>query len=148
MDELRRCILIDLLPQTRDMYVDHVVERCGPGWLFPDIAAQHLARYELPMMAQQVLEEVELAGRELDRPASPRHASADQIHLEVGRLQPEDLIGPTPTEQGTNAGKKLWEGEGLHEVIVPTAIEPEDPVLDRIPGRQNENGRAEAASPQ
>src|SRR5205814_7565591 len=40
------------------------------------------------------------------------------------------------------------EGERLHEVAIRTAVEPEHPVLDRIPGRQDENRRADAASPQ
>src|SRR2546426_12766626 len=98
MDELRRYILIDLLPETGDVHVDDVVERRGPGGLLPDIAGQHLPRDELLMMTQQVLQEIELAGRELDRPASSRYPSAGQIHLEVGRLQPQDLVGPTAAQ--------------------------------------------------
>ena len=78
----------------------------------------------------------------------PLVTPADQIHLEVGRLQAQDLIGPTAAHEGPDAGQKFREGKRLHEVVVRTAVEPEHPVLDRIPGRQNENRRAEAASPQ
>jgi hypothetical protein len=130
------------------VHVDHVVERRRPRWLLPNLAGQHLPRYELLVMTQQVLQEVELAGCELDGPVSSRHPSADQIHLEVDRLQSQHLIRPTATQQGTDAGEQLREREGFHEVVVRTAVEPEHPVLDRVPGRQDEHRRTESASPQ
>src|SRR5438876_12241158 len=39
-------------------------------------------------------------------------------------------------------------GERRHDVVFRTTVEPKHPVLDRIPGRQYEDRRAKAASPQ
>src|SRR5207244_11852552 len=58
------------------------------------------------------------------------------------------LNPPPPTTQGTDARQKHLEAERPHEVVVRTAVDAEHPVLDRIPGRQDENRRAEAASAQ
>src|SRR5262245_42161354 len=50
VDELRRRVLIDLLPEARNVHVDHVVERRSARRFLPDVAGQHLTRYQLPMM--------------------------------------------------------------------------------------------------
>ena len=71
MNQLDRVVEIDLAAQPRDVDVDHVVERRRARGFLPDIARQRLARHDLPLIPQQILEQLEFADGELDRLAAP-----------------------------------------------------------------------------
>ena len=63
-----RPIQVDLAPQPGDMDVDDVVERRRSRRFLPHVARQRLARHDLPLVPEQVLEQLELADRQLDPP--------------------------------------------------------------------------------
>ena len=46
---------------------------------------------EVPLMAQQILEQIELADREIERPAATRSPPRDEVDFEIRRLQPHDV---------------------------------------------------------
>src|SRR5690242_6160434 len=56
--------LVDLLPETADMHVDHVGLRVE--MVVPDILQQHRARDDMARVAHQVFEQPELARLQLD----------------------------------------------------------------------------------
>src|SRR5207244_2905456 len=59
---------VDLLPQPCHLHVDDIVERRRPARLFPHLARQHLARHQVPLMTEQVFEELELSGGQIEQP--------------------------------------------------------------------------------
>ena len=80
---------IDFASKPRHLHVDDVVERRRAARLLPDIARQHLARHEMPLMAQQVLEQLELAAGQVDRAVATDDSPCDEVHFEVGRPSAE-----------------------------------------------------------
>jgi hypothetical protein len=66
VNQLFALFRVDLSPQSRDVNVNDVVERCGPRRFLPDITRQALTRHHLTLMAEKVLEQLELARSEID----------------------------------------------------------------------------------
>ena len=69
--------------------------------LLPDVARQRLARHHLALVAQQVLEQLELAHGQLHGLAAARHLARDQVHVEIadaeaGRLRRAARAAPAP----------------------------------------------------
>src|SRR5438067_7774483 len=83
VNEPRMPFDIDFLPQASDLHIDHVVERGRASWLFPDLARQHLARDEVALMPKEVFEELELAGRQIERPFAADGAPCHEVQFEV-----------------------------------------------------------------
>src|SRR5689334_21908993 len=77
---------IDLVPEPRDQHVDDV--RARIEGVSPDVREDHRLREDLAGVAQQVLEERELARTELDGLAAPLHASAQEIHRKIRYREP------------------------------------------------------------
>ena len=116
--QARLAFLLELLPQVADVDRDHVVV---VRLVAPHRREQLLARKHLPRMAEQVLEQVELSGREaeLSRPA-PRRVRG-RLELDISEPQP---VGRTRTpQQRAHAREQLLVGEGFHEVVVGAAVE-------------------------
>src|SRR5919198_162756 len=80
VNEPRPSFAVDLFPKTRHLNINHVVERGRAAWLFPHFARKHLARDERPLMPKQVLEELELANRQVQ--VSTAADSAPRHHVE------------------------------------------------------------------
>jgi hypothetical protein len=91
-------------------------------------------------MAHQVLEEGELARRQIDRTPPARHAPRRGVELQVP--DPKDrgsLGGPAPHERA-QARQQLGERERLGQVVVGAGVEPRDPVGHRVARRKHEDG--------
>ena len=74
VNQLDWLLVIDLAAQPRNVHVDDVVEWRGARRLLPDVARQRFTRDDLTLVAHQVLEQFELAYRQVDgsaRPVSP-----------------------------------------------------------------------------
>jgi hypothetical protein len=104
MDEFAGELLIHLLPEAGDVDVNHVIEWGSAGGFFPHVVAEHLPRHQLVVVAQQVFEELELAGRQLQYPVATGDRARHQIHLKVPGFQAQNLIHPAPSEQRPNPG--------------------------------------------
>src|SRR5262245_61907698 len=113
MNQLDGVIDVDLPAKAGDLDVDDVVERNGVGGLLPDVPGERGARDDLPLVAEQELEQLELAGRQVHRAPAARDAPLHQIQLEI-RVAQTHWIGRTPAAaQRADPGEELGEGEGL-----------------------------------
>ena len=50
------------------------------------------------------------------------------------------MTGAGPTQQRADARAQLLDGERLDEVVVGACVEPLDPVVDRVPRSDDQNG--------
>ena len=148
MNQSFETVRIDFAPEPRHLHVDDVVERCRPARLSPDVSREHLARDEVALVPQQVLEQLELTTGELERSSAPNDAPRHEVHLEIRDLQPNDIRRTAATEQRANAREQLRQRERLHQVIVRTQVQPRHSVVDSIARRENEHWRLDPALPQ
>ena len=122
MDELDLEVPVDLGAQPAHMGLDHG----GPGVEVevPDMLEQHGPRHHPAGVAQQILQQAELARLQVDRPALPGHRPLQQVHLEIAHPQ-HGLRGGhgRAAAERVHAGRQLGEGEGLHEIVVAAGIE-------------------------
>src|SRR5258708_23535046 len=56
VQELLSELVIQLSPQSRDGYINYIIERCLPGALIPHLSRNHLAGYDMPMVFNQALQ--------------------------------------------------------------------------------------------
>src|SRR5262249_47443632 len=91
MYQPRRAVDIDFLTQPRHLHVDDVVERRGAARLLPHIAREHLTRDEVPLVPQEVFEQLELAAGQIDHVIAPHHAARDEIEFQIRGLQSKRL---------------------------------------------------------
>src|SRR5262249_40996830 len=82
---------IDLLAQPGHLHVDHVVEGSGAARLFPRFTGKHLPRDEVALIPQQVLQQLELPDRQVERSVTPRGPARDEIEFQIGRLESKNL---------------------------------------------------------
>src|SRR5215831_14100133 len=141
-------LAIDFLAKPRHLHVDDVVERCRASRFAPDFARQHLPRDQMALMAQQIFEQLEFAGRQLEHPIATERAPGDNVELEIGRLQSEHLRRPSTSKQRADAGQELRERKRLHQIVVCPEVEAEHTVVDAVASGENQNRRVNAALPQ
>src|SRR5207245_690891 len=115
---------VNLLTQAGHLHVDHVVERRGPARLLPDLARQHLPRYEVALMTEQVFQELEFPRSQVEQPVASRRATGDEVHFQIGRLQPEYFRRTTAPQQGADAGEQLGQRKRLDQVVVGAQVQP------------------------
>lgn len=63
--------------------------------------------------------------------------STFQVHLQIARLEAENVFCAPPSNDGPDAREELGKGERLDKVIVCSGIEPDDAVFHRVPGRED-----------
>src|SRR5262249_32672971 len=139
VDQPSAALDVNLLAQTRHLHVDHIVDWCRPSRLFPDLSREHFARDEVTLMAEQILEELELATGEVERPVTANRPPRDDIELQVRDFQAKDVRWASPPEQGSNTSQELRHGERLDKVIVGAEIEPQHPIVNAVAGGENQN---------
>src|SRR5262245_59820884 len=141
--------VVELAAQPRYGHVDHVVEWCGPGGHMPDVAGQHLARYRLAPMAEQILEDVIFLGRYVELAPSPQCLVRYEIDLQVLAVQGNGrLATPTAAQQGADARQDFCEGKRLDQVVVGSFVEPVHPVFDGVFRSEDQHGRLDSTLPQ
>ena len=67
-----------------------------------------------------------------------------EMHLEIPDAEPGRLGDTAAPYERANAGEKFRKGERLDEVVVGAGVESDDAVLQRVTGRQHEDGRLHA----
>ncbi len=139
MNEAHAGIGVDLPTESSDLHVDDVVERRRPTWLSPHLASQHFAGHQMALMTQQILEQLELADRQVEKAIAPDGAPRHKVQLKVGRLQTKDLGWTAPTEQGANAREQFRKRKWLDQIIVGAQIQSEHAVLHAVARGQDEN---------
>jgi hypothetical protein len=147
VNESRRAIAINLSPQPHDLHVDHVIEGSHALRLLPDIALEHFARHDLALVAQQIFQHVDFARRERDFLAAAHRRAGACVELEVIAFQNAARGPHRPAQQRAAAGQQFGEREGFREIIVRTAVEADDAVIERVARGQHQDRRVHAALP-
>jgi len=110
-------VVLDLRAQPLDVHVDQPCVRSVP--VAPDLLQQHLAREDLPGLAGQADEQVELERRERDGLPGPGHLVPG--HVDVDVADGERLGAGVVVTPGSYLGPS---GEGyLRFALVPTEEE-------------------------
>jgi hypothetical protein len=148
VNEARGSFGVDLLPQTRNLDVDDVVEWRRSPRFFPDLARQHLARHEVALMAEQIFEELELARRQLEQSLTAHGASRHQIEFQVSRFQAKDFGRTTAAEQRPNPREELGQRKRLDQIVVGALIQAKDAIVDAVASGQNQDWRLQVPLPQ
>src|SRR5262245_55269834 len=118
MQELHRLPVIDLSAQVRDVYVDHVVERCRAPELVPHVARKHLAAHGLALMTREVREQIELAGAERDDSRAALHASQLNVEHEIAYPELHRVTVTRASEQHAQTSQQFRERKRLDQVVV------------------------------
>src|SRR5689334_7046907 len=132
--------LAELRAQVMDIGVDRVRrDRHGEG---PCLVQELVARQRLARMAQEALEQRELARAEIHRSTADGDPAASLV--ERDRTGGEDRVrasrpGLGPASERSQPRGQLLVGERLDEVVVGAGIEARDAVVDRVPGGQHQD---------
>ncbi len=82
------------------------------------------------------------AGRvDLDAPTRPVHLQRGPVQRQVADRQQVVGIPVTALVEGPDARMQLLQGEWLDQVVIGSGVEPLEPVVERVPRRQHEDGR-------
>src|SRR5215470_1729731 len=147
MQQRRRELLVDLLPQSTDLHVDGI--RLRIEVIVPDRLEQHGARDHLPLMANEILEQSKLARLQRDGLVGPLRATAPQIELQVCDLQLRGIFFHAgPAQERLNACQELGEREGFRQVVVAAALKSPHALIEAGEGAEHENGRRLPERPQ
>src|SRR5690349_7119490 len=92
--------------------------RDGERVVAPDLVEQLLTADHETLVAHQVLEQLELALREVDRAVGAGHLVRVRVEREVAHAQRGHAARRTAAEQRAHAGEQLLALEGLDEVVV------------------------------
>src|SRR3954471_16214592 len=113
MEEARFPTGFELPSQVRDEDLDRVGDR--ERVVAPHLVEQLLAGDHEPLVAHQVLEQLELALGELDRAVSSRHLVRVGVQREIAHAQRGHAARRPPPEQRAHAREELLALEGLDE---------------------------------
>src|SRR4051812_21119847 len=130
MKEPRLATGFELPPQVRHEHLDGV--RDGERVVAPDLVEQLLARDDEPLVAHQVLEQLELALGELDLAVSPAHLVRVGVQREVSDAQRGHAARRTAAQQRPQPREQLLALERLDEVVVGADVETLDARVERV----------------
>src|SRR5215210_4045629 len=114
MEEPWLAIGFQLSAEVRDEHLDRV--RDGEGVIAPDLVEQPLPRDHEALVAHQVLEQLELALREIDRAFAARDLVRIGVQRQVRHPQRGHPARRPPPQQRPHAGEQLLALERLDEV--------------------------------
>src|SRR3954454_8882627 len=128
---------LELAAQVRHEHLDRVRRR--ERVVAPDLLEEALARDDDPLVAHEVLEQLELALGELDLPL----AALDLVRVGVQRQVGDDERRAAPwrpaPQQRAQPGEQLLALERLDEVVVSARVEALDARLDGVARGQHED---------
>src|SRR5947207_691627 len=128
-----------LAPQVADVGLDDVA--IAAEAVVPDVVedlgpAQHPARVD-----HQVAQQLELVRRQSDLGARAPHLVAVLVEFEVGDHQPGACLrlAPAAPQHRPDPGQHLVQAERLGDVVVAAERETGDPLVDAVPGGQEDH---------
>ena len=138
---------LELAAQVGDEDLDGVRRR--EGVVAPDLLEEALARHDDPLVAHQVLEQLELALGELDLALTAGHLVRVRVQGQVGDGQRRRPAWRAAAQQRAQPREQLLTLERLDEVVVGTGVQALDAGLQRVAGGEHEDrhvvGRAQPA---
>src|SRR3954464_1506309 len=115
MEEAGLIAGLQLLPQVGDEHLDRVRDR--EGVIPPDLVEQLLAADHEPLVAHQVLEQLELPLREVDLALAAGHLVRVRVEREVADPQRRHAARRAPAQQRAHAGEQFLALERLDEIV-------------------------------
>ena len=143
MNQLDRLLHIDLSAEPGDVDVDHIVQRRRPGRLLPHLTRQSFARDNLALMSEQIFQQLELANCQIDGLPSAADLSRHEVEIEIPH--PGTRFGTRPCDDQGSDWPSLRKREGLHQVVVGSAIQPGNPIFQRVTRRKDEHRSLDAS---
>src|SRR3954447_6890933 len=137
VEDARLAAGLELAAQVRDEYVDGV--RLGERRVAPDIVEQGLARHHQTLVAHQVLEQLELARRQVDATLAAEDLARVRVEAQVGDDERSAAARRPAPQQRAPPGQQLLALERLDEVVVGARVEPTHAVLERVAGGEHED---------
>src|SRR5215217_5589957 len=128
---------LELPPQVGHEHLDGVRDR--ERVVAPDPVEQLLARDHQPLVAHEVLEQLELALRELDLALAAAHLMGVGVEGEVADAQRGHAARRPPAQQRPHPRQQLLALERLDEVVVRADVEPLDARVERVAGGQHQD---------
>src|SRR3954451_24957953 len=129
----------ELSAEVRDEDLDRV--RDGEGVVAPDLVEQPLPRDDEALVAHQVLEQLELSLREVDRAIAPRDLVCVGGQGQVPRPWRRHPARRPPPQQRAHAREQLLSLERLDEVVVGADVEALDARVECVARGEDEDRR-------
>src|SRR5262249_11677943 len=144
VDQLSMVTIVDLAAQVADVHVQDVAPWFAA--LVVNVCEQVGSRHDLIPATREILEERELACRQLDRSRSTPGGALEQIDLQI--RDDENRIGllVVTSHQRAHPRGELLEGERFDHVVVCPGVETRDAVFETIAGGQDQDRHAVSAS--
>src|SRR3954447_20804382 len=127
MEEPRLATGFQLPSQVRDEDLDRVGDR--EGVVAPHLVEELLAGDHQALVAHEVLEQLELALREVDLALAAGHLVRVRVEHQVADAQRSHAARGPPAQQRAHAGQQLLALERLHQVVVGPDVQALDPRL-------------------
>ena len=100
------------------MDIDHIIQGRVAAGLFPHVAGQHLAGDNMAPMAQQILQEFELTGSEIQRLSASRYGSTHDIHFKIRDPHSRARLGHAPSAESPDPSEQFRKGKRFYQIIV------------------------------
>src|SRR6266550_889983 len=132
MDQPRATLLLELLPNPRDMYLERV--RLGARRDRPHRLRQLRVGDELSAAPHQRRQDAELNPGQRQLPPAAPCPSLAEVDDHVAGREFRAAFAAMPADHGLNPSHQLFEGEWLGQVVVRAHLQAGDPVADRRAG--------------
>src|SRR3954453_4822279 len=136
----------ELSAEVRDEHLDGVRDR--EGVVAPALVQQPLPRDDQPLVAHQVLEQLELALGEVDGTVPARDLVRVRVEDQVGHAQRRHAARWPAPQQRAHAREQLLPLERLDKVVVGAHVEPLDARVQRVARGEHEDRRVVLVAPQ
>src|SRR5215218_4700495 len=146
MKEPRLSTGFQLPPEIRHEHLDRV--RDGERVVAPHLVEQLLARDDEALVAHEVLEQLELALRELDLAVAAAHLVRVGIERQVAHPQRRHPARRPTAQQCPQAREQLLALERLDEAVVGADVEPFHARVERVARGEHEDRRVVVVAPQ
>lgn len=111
----------------------------------PQMVEEILAGDNFMRASHEILEKTEFFQSERERVTIASRLLRCRIESERADAQDRRMRRTRTPPERSDAGEQLHESKRLHKVIVRATVEPKHPILNRVTGREHENGCHDAA---
>lgn len=139
MDQRSIEITIDHLTQSTDVDIDDVRLRIEVQ--IPNGLEEHRASDHLAGVSDKDLQKPEFPSCQRQSASGSSGGVRQQVEFEIGHSQSGGRCITRATREGFDAGHEFIHREGLAEIIVAAGAQPADSLIDRIQGREHDDGR-------
>ena len=96
-------------------------------------------RDDAPEPSHHLLEDCQFSAGQADGSLADRQLSSDSVETDIPALERYSQHTTGTPQKRFDTSNQLGHCKGFGQIIVSSRIETRDPVLDRIPRRQNQN---------